>query len=345
MKSYIRALHTTCLLSLALIFSNPIFAWNESGHRQTALIAYELLDTAARQKVLSLIKHHPRYQKDFIKQAPKNYSKWKTADQERWLFSQIAVWPDVIRREKNEEKKSKFHRGKWHYINLPVFPTSAMETSYRNPKNNLSRNTNRLSKNLNIIQVLNYVSERFKSGNSSVPKSVLVCWLFHLVGDIHQPLHSSALFTERKFKRGDLGGNAISVGKSNLHQVWDQAAGRSTHLSTLKSKAIKLTSVSDSSAPTISQLRNVGRSAAAHLEFETWLLESHALAKNEVYGQIISDKKTISALVQEFQHSKNRFLRISMEESYESNMKAVAEQRIVEAGYRLAGLINSGDYF
>jgi hypothetical protein len=35
-------------------------------------------------------------------------------------------------------------------------------------------------------------------------------WLFHLVGDIHQPLHTVQLFT-REYPNGDRGGNEICV--------------------------------------------------------------------------------------------------------------------------------------
>ena len=56
---------------------------------------------------------------------------------------------------------------------------------------------------------------------TDMDKAILLCWLFHLVGDIHQPLHCSAMFTPRLFSEGDRGGNSIKVGKYNLHSTWD----------------------------------------------------------------------------------------------------------------------------
>lgn len=51
-------------------------------------------------------------------------------------------------------------------------------------------------------------------------------YLIHLVGDIHQPLHSVAMFSN-EFPEGDQGGNKITVkapnGTSyNFHSFWDQ---------------------------------------------------------------------------------------------------------------------------
>jgi len=33
----------------------------------------------------------------------------------------------------------------------------------------------------------------------------MLTWLFHLIGDIHQPLHSTALFSTKLFPEGDRG--------------------------------------------------------------------------------------------------------------------------------------------
>jgi hypothetical protein len=51
-------------------------------------------------------------------------------------------------------------------------------------------------------------------------------WLFHLVGDIHQPLHTTQLFTV-EYPTGDRGGNEICVRVTqtgqpmDLHRFWD----------------------------------------------------------------------------------------------------------------------------
>ena len=44
------------------------------------------------------------------------------------------------------------------------------------------------------------------ASNSPDVKAMAYCWLFHLVGDIHQPLHCTALFSAEHFPKGDRGG-------------------------------------------------------------------------------------------------------------------------------------------
>jgi S1/P1 Nuclease len=49
-----------------------------------------------------------------------------------------------------------------------------------------------------------------KNQNDPEPKAIALAWLFHLVGDIHQPLHTAQLFTF-EYPKGDRGGNELRV--------------------------------------------------------------------------------------------------------------------------------------
>jgi hypothetical protein len=57
-------------------------------------------------------------------------------------------------------------------------------------------------------------------------KAIALAWLFHLVGDIHQPLHTAQLFT-MEYPNGDRGGNEICIRMTqaaqpmDLHRFWD----------------------------------------------------------------------------------------------------------------------------
>ena len=59
-----------------------------------------------------------------------------------------------------------------------------------------------------------------------VNKAIALAWLFHLVDDIHQPLHTAQLFTV-EHPNGDRGGNEICVRVTqtgqpmDLHRFWD----------------------------------------------------------------------------------------------------------------------------
>ena len=47
--------------------------------------------------------------------------------------------------------------------------------------------------------------DKVRSGTDE-EKAIYLTWLMHLVGDIHQPLHCAAVFSEQ-FPNGDKGGN------------------------------------------------------------------------------------------------------------------------------------------
>ena len=63
-----------------------------------------------------------------------------------------------------------------------------------------------------------------KFSYESDQRSFIVRLLIHYVGDIHQPLHSTAE-VDSAYPSGDRGGNSEHIpskeGASNLHAVWD----------------------------------------------------------------------------------------------------------------------------
>lgn len=65
---------------------------------------------------------------------------------------------------------------------------------------------------------------------NSAERALFARYVVHLVGDIHQPLHSVALFNT-SCKEGDIGGNKwkvilINGSTSNFHSFWDAGAYR-----------------------------------------------------------------------------------------------------------------------
>jgi S1/P1 Nuclease len=76
-------------------------------------------------------------------------------------------------------------------------------------------------------------------------KAIALSWLFHLVGDIHQPLHSIQIFTT-DYPNGDRGGNEICVRPTQtsdampLHIFWDRVITSSSNINRLKNEAVML---------------------------------------------------------------------------------------------------------
>jgi len=307
-----------------------IYAWNSSSHGIVAIIAYDLMDTESRNKVLDLIKHHPRYKEDFIDALPDTSKFWTQTEREQWIFAQIARWSDIARGFK-DEMRDKYHHSTWHYINLGVFPNEKLKDEFGTslPSNtNLIYNDASEFERMNIMEALGYISEQFESeATTKMEKAVLLCWLFHLVGDLHQPLHSSAMFTPRLFSTGDRGGNSIKVGKYNLHSTWDWALGGEREIS-------KIADFSDSIRKD-EKLNSIGANAKEELNFDSWLEESYSLANSIGYTKAVRD--TVASTENS---NSNEFPYFTMNDEYKYNMEKAAKERVVQAGYRLSAILD-----
>ena len=154
-------------------------------------------------------------------------------------------------------------------------------------------------------------------------RALHVSWLIHLVGDLHQPIHTTALFSRRLFPDGDQGGNKIPTEqRKNLHSLWDGFPG-SSRFSTTRNRTIRL--LEDP------QMRELGERAAANQDVKAWLDESHQLAITVAYDAEVTD------FVRRFEQSSSGtdLPRLSLSEGYLKQGGAVASRRLVEAGYRL----------
>ncbi|MBN4072895.1 S1/P1 nuclease, partial [Crocinitomix catalasitica] len=295
-------------------------------------IAYNLIDEDLRDSVLDILTYHPYYQKHFFDEMP------KTVEEDQnlinpWLFSQIAVWSDVIKRK--ELGYSPQHR-RWHYINYPIYLTETDRRYYKNniPVNVVLKAEGEVSDDWNIAQAFEYNLSLIKS-DSLAEKAIALCWLFHLIGDIHQPLHSSALFNERRFIKGDLGGNAISVkGIGVMHVAWDRA----TYSSRTKDWTFK--EYVDFAKNMTKSFQQKGLLSQKDTLFEDWLNESHNLAKEVGYPKELLDA------VKESSKEKYGFgnpLSIKLDKEFTRNWEVkivqISEQQIAKAGYRLAKLL------
>ncbi len=111
-------------------------------------------------------------------------------------FRQAALWMDEIKKDKKYR-----YMDSWHYINLE-----------KDEKYEKSEQVNIVTKLQESIEI---VKNRKKYTKSEVNTALKI--IFHLVGDIHQPLHCGY--------GSDKGGNSIKLDfmgrNSNLHRVWD----------------------------------------------------------------------------------------------------------------------------
>jgi S1/P1 Nuclease len=158
-------------------------------------------------------------------------------------------------------------------------------------------------------------------------KAMMLAWLFHLVGDTHQPLHSTALFSEKLLHDGDRGRNRIlTVQRKNLHSLWDGLPGNEAKLRATHNEAAKLMADAD--------LAKLGESAAGALDEETWLNESRELAIGFTYSpELMGYLRNLE------REGKTELQPFDFDPKYLKAGGKICDRRIVQAGYRLAAVL------
>ena len=173
-----------------------------------------------------------------------------------------------------------------------------------------------------------------RTANDLAKRGVALAWLFHLMGDIHKPLHAIQLFS-REYLNGDHGGIEMCVRTSlkgapiQLHRLWDGVITSSGNISRIKNIASDL-------------LRRFSTSSFReldHPEPQTWAKESYEIAVKIAYqngslrgtpkGQA-KDCRAVNAVTY-------------VSNGYPARAKLIANRRMYLAGYRLADLLRTID--
>jgi hypothetical protein len=248
------------LLTLVLLAAipAPAAAWNDKGHMVTARLAWQQLTADQRAKVVAVLKKHPHYDEYLAARRPEGFA------EDEWVFMRAASWADWARR------RPEFDHPTWHYINYPIVPTgSSLSAADHEPP----------EKQENVVNQLSVCVEKIRVG-SDEEKAVYLTWLFHLVGDIHQPLHCTAVFSER-FPTGDQGGNLalirIKSGPAKLHAFWDGLLGNGLTAGDINSTVLEIEGMVKDKMP------DIQKELDAHQTFESWGREGQELAKRAAY--------------------------------------------------------------
>lgn len=323
----IRVLLSLCL---GLCWSANLWAYNATGHKVVASICYRQLNASQRLEIIELLKKHPRYNDDFRDVMPDNVKNGDAETQGEWLFQQAAVWPDMAR--SGPPARTAFHRARWHYVNVPVFLSVDDQDELEDQVDvNLSTDpgSDFDSGALNVIQAIKN-SKRILHGNAQTDaqKAVHICWILHCAGDIHQPLHAVAMYSQKLFPRNDQGGNLVKcTPQRNLHSAWDAALGTSDSFKNCRDLATELLGGS-SAAALIS-------SAQASSDPVVWRDEQVEIAKTDVYNhEVIVQLQSLEDADDDINHNP-----IQLSENYLRNRRNVANVLVVKAGARAAVIL------
>ena len=291
----------------------PVAAWNSTGHMTIAAIAYDHLTPRAKTGVDSLLIHQRDYSL-WMSEMPAGYT-----ERARFAFMKAATWPDDIRKTPDD-------RPIWHYIDVPVIAPGYTP----DPVALLPVTPNAETQIAAETALLNAPSVNDRE------RAVALCWVEHLVGDVHQPLHDASLFSPL-FPHGDKGGNAENLAAdvvandpveteshpTRLHALWDDALGNTQNPVEIQKIAATL------ETPAYGRAAFLQRKA--HPTPHDWVLEGNALAKGVVYvnGTLPMTPTT------------NGKAEVTLPDGYLPRLHKVADQQIALAGLRLADWLNA----
>ena len=197
-------------------------------------------------------------------------------------------WPDFIKSDPSYSFLSP-----WHYINLKAGLNETELNSY------LATDTA-----TDAYTKLNWLTEQLKNKNLEQDKKVLYLrLLIHIVGDLHQPLHTG--------RHDDLGGNKIKVTwfnePYNLHQIWDERL--------IDFQQLSYTEYATAINHTTKAQRKIWQAEPVSV----WVWQSYQLAE-KIYSDIKPNEKL----------------------SYQYNFKYIAlvNEQLLKGGVHLAGLLN-----
>ncbi|MEQ8955584.1 MAG: S1/P1 nuclease [Gammaproteobacteria bacterium] len=316
-------------LSLVLLslFAARAMAWDSVGHRVSAAVAYEYLSAETRDSLLEILRAHPRFRQDFEAEIPAFIDRDNEAEFQTWLLGQAAYWPDIARGLPEGERES-YNRPVWHYtdgawvrgaatrqgniyVGIPPFPAIA-----GTPATEISNEQDAS----NVVTALDWNSHVLASTDFSMAqRAVALCWVLHLVGDIHQPLHTGSAYSPDLFSGGDQGGNRIATDAGNFHARWDGAVSNNGIVENTRQI---LTRLSSTQAPVES-------------DWTQWLGESREILQNFAY----SDE--IRAAIAQADATGRALQPITLDAGYVNQMRQLGQQRIGLAGLRLASWLES----
>jgi hypothetical protein len=304
--------------AITVLAVSPALAWNDRGHMLAAMVAYQQMTPETRARVNEILRHHPQY--DLLKEGEPTPG----PDQDLWVFLRAATWPDMVRSPSNPLHGTE-HHPQWHYIDFPV-----NEGGKRGPQP--VEKWNGQHEPANLLQAVEDMKSQLQAKSTKDDRRAIdLCWMEHLVGDIHQPLHAVSLFSSA-FPEGDKGGNSFTVKRgetpTNLHSYWDGILGRDVSVGTLKSQIEGW-----EKNPDLSRAKLLG--GKHDTDVAAWAHESRDIAEHQVYldGKLKGVRHT--------GHGDYPKDIPALPSGYEEAAKRLAAKRIMLAGYRMADELNA----
>lgn len=302
------------LLSLVIaVFCQPVFAWNDVGHKLTAYIAWQRMSPAARENVIKILEKAPE---DSQLAAHYPQDSRSAAARQREFFMIAAYWADIVR-DRDFPMRYKYHRSNWHYSDTFWRQENGRAVIIENPNEEGGK----------AVEQLFEAEKTMRDADATfAEKAIAIAWFLHLSGDIHQPLHTSARITDTEPK-GDQGGNTFLLtpkqtpreNQMNLHWFWDSIINRVVERRVDAPDAVFLPPVAEQIMKKYPFAKMQSRLDPG--KFDEWQKQSFAIATREVFPP---------TLIREQMPPKQ----------YVNNAFRISEEQIALAGYRMGETLN-----
>jgi hypothetical protein len=307
---------------LSLLFPPSLWAWNPTGHEVVARIAWDTMNLDARTRAVALLASAPR---DACLVDLMAADARPLAVREREFFVQVSTWADIVRPGDNDTRPcTRFSRADWHYINYFWQGASGAAGDGRpTDRSDIPPPTTNAVAQLPLLRAV-VACTRPQCGTRPGDRAIALAWILHLVGDIHQPLHTSGRITARPDEqKGDQGGNLFLLQPEprglRLHGYWDSILDRSTPRHTNEAQYEYVSRLANTIMQKHPRAALLPRLRPA--EYEAWAREGLATTKATVYPVTLKRGELPS-------------------EDYRALAFAIAQQAIARAGYRLGDLLN-----
>jgi len=318
--------------------ASSAYGWDHGGHMTIASIAYSEIERKRPdliKKIGTLLLAHPD-KAPFAVAAGESKGKERV----RRMFLECSRWSD-------DARYTPYDRPLWHTARWPLLAKNATDEAKAAAK---ARGDKPRGQAIDAL-TLNFAT--LANPEAKAPeRAIALCWTIHLIGDVHQPLHVTDLFS-KEYPMGNYAGAMSYVADPMrdstmpLHMLWDSNTLRTTEFEEVEQHAREY--VSKISRASLPELKMHGKPDA----FLEWAQESYKIAKDFAYGygiETVSDPnnkemdtakllKGIILWVNEGISPVEKAPKVP--EKYWGELQTITKQRVTLAGYRLADLIIS----
>ncbi len=308
-------------VALALAIVPAAQAWGCKGHQTVAYLAELHLTPEAKQFVHQLLSENP------IDPALKRWCGGGGLDE----MADSATWADDYR-DLDKTVNKDHPTAEWHFIDIPLGATQDQIQKF-------CAATGCVTKAITDQLVI------LKDKNAAGPnRAMALRFIIHFVGDIHQPLHAS--------DNDDRGGNCVPVKyfrrnshlkkgayTPNLHHIWDTEMVEAQMLGADPSEFAETLDSQYASSFTAWQQGGV--------QVDAWAWEGQQHAVDTAYGALPVKIPlepagvTVKSCADDNNIGDRMFHKhIVVGAAYQDTSQSVIEERLAQAGIRLAMILN-----